>query len=279
MRAVGSGSRTEPARPGATVAPVNPTPARTARPEAADGTPPELFRPTWHARSGRLTDRKRRALDDLAVQHAVRLGSDDPAEGRAGIALEIGAGTGEAALALAAARPRLLVVAAEVHKASLARLLLDLDDSGVTNLRVAAGDGRAVLAALTPPPAGPDRPALELLRVFFPDPWPKRRHHGRRLVDAGFVTLAAQALRPGGLFELATDHGPYAAAMRAAVGSCSGFGPADGPVRADRPVTYYERRALEAGRAVHDLRHRRLDAAVTDEPGTPPGAPPGAPWT
>jgi len=203
----------------------------------------------------------------------VRLGSGDPAEGRAGIALEIGAGTGEAALALAAARPGSLVVAAEVHKASLARLLLDLDASGIDNLRVVAGDGRAALAALTPSPAGPDRPVLELIRVFFPDPWPKRRHHGRRLVDTAFVTLAAQALRPGGLFELATDHGPYAAAMRAAVGACSGLGPADGAARADRPVTYYERRAVEAGRTVHDLRYRRLDDAVTAAMGPEPGAP------
>ena len=234
-------------------------PAPEAGPRPAT---PDEFRPTWHARSGRLTERKRWALDELAGRHGVPSGTADLAEGRAGVALEIGAGTGEAALALAAARPDLLVVAAEVHKASLARLLLELDDSGAANVRVAVGDGRTVLAGLTPSPTGPAEPVVEIVRVFFPDPWPKRRHHGRRLVDIPFVALAARALRPGGLLELATDHEPYARAMAAAVEAAGGFATVATAGRADRPVTYYEQRALDAGRTVHDLRFRRLPAAT-----------------
>jgi tRNA (guanine-N7-)-methyltransferase len=204
---------------------------------------------SWHARAGRLTERKRWALRDLAERYRLRPGDLDGSPA----ALEIGAGTGEATLALAATRPELLVVAAEVHKASLARLLLDLDAAGPSNVRVVAGDGRAVL----------ERPAvtgrLQLLRVFFPDPWPKRRHHGRRLVDPVFVAAAAAALAPGGLLELATDDGAYAAVMAHTVGADGRFDRAAGADRADRPVTYYERRALDAGRRVRDLRYRRTE--------------------
>ena len=133
--------------------------AQHARPGTADhaapapaGRHPEPLPvvPTWHARSGRLTARKRWALDELAGRHGMGTAAVGHGEGHAAVALEIGAGTGEAALALAAARPDLLVVAADVHKASLARLLLDLEATGTPNVRVAGGDGRAVLEALTP---------------------------------------------------------------------------------------------------------------------------------
>ncbi len=206
--------------------------------------------PSWHARSGRLTARKRWALEELAARFAPD--PDDVAlTGLAATALEIGAGTGEAALALAATRPDLLVVATEVHKASLARLLLDLERSAAGNVRVANGDGRAVLATI-----GAAR-RLDLVRVFFPDPWPKRRHHARRLVDRTFVTLVGDVLAPGGLLELATDDARYGAAMRDRVAADPRLVPVPDAGRADRPLTYYERRAIEAGRPVLDLCYRR----------------------
>lgn len=242
------------------------TPARSddrgfgAEQPVGDGT-----RPSWHARSGRLTARKRWALDELAARVAPRRA--DPFEGRPRVALEIGGGTGEAALALAATQPALLVLVAEVHKASLARLLLDLEAAQLDNVRVLAGDGRTLLAAaeaVATAPEGAGVGPLELVRAFFPDPWPKRRHHDRRLVDERFVRAAASALRPDGLLELATDDAAYAAAMTAAIRAETRFVPAGPPARADRPATYYERRATDAGRTVHDLRVRRRH-----DPGAP----------
>ncbi len=218
---------------------------------AAPPDPPAtLAIPSWHARSGRLTVRKRWALDELAARFA--LGPQDPQLTRfEAIALEIGAGTGEAALALAASRPDLLVIAAEVHKASLARLLLDLEQTGAANVRVVNGDGRAVLAAQR------GGQQLQLVRVFFPDPWPKRHHHNRRLIDAKFVELVADVLAPDGVLELATDDERYGAVMRCLLGETPQLDLLAEGGRADRPLTYYERRAIEAGRPVLDLRYRR----------------------
>lgn len=213
---------------------------------------------TWHARSGRLTERKRWALQELAARFAPELPDELHRHHRRAV-LEIGAGTGEAALALAVAHPELLVIAAEVHRASLARLLLDLDELGIDNVRVVAGDGRATLATAASAAPG----SLALLRAFFPDPWPKRRHHGRRLIDATFAGLAADALGPDGLLELATDDAHYAAAMASALRREHRLLPVMPPARAERPCTYYEARALQAGRTVADLRFRR--ATPTEE--------------
>ncbi|MEZ5266617.1 MAG: hypothetical protein R2755_33590 [Acidimicrobiales bacterium] len=170
--------------------------------------------------------------------------------------MELGAGTGEAALALAAARPELRVVATEVHKASVATLLLRAHEQAPANLTVVVGDGRDTLAAI-----GRQRP-VDLVRIFFPDPWPKHRHRARRLVGPDLLGLLAEVLTPHGRVELATDDARYAAAARRAVEADPRFRVL-GTARADRPVTYYERRALDAGRAVHDL---QFGPADTDSP-------------
>lgn len=203
--------------------------------------------PTWHARSGRLGASKRDALEHLLpplLPGPLAERAED-----ATLALELGAGTGEAALALAEARPDLLVVAAEVHRSSLATLVLRAVD-GPPNIRVWPGDGRLLVA---------DAPSasVRLVRIFFPDPWPKTRHHDRRLVEAGFASLLADRLGPGARVELATDHEPYARQMRRILDATAGLrgGPTD---RADRPVTHYEQRACDAGRAVTDLCYERV---------------------
>ena len=120
------------------------------------------------------------------------------------VVLEIGSGTGTSTLAMAKAEPHIDVVAVEVYRRGLAQLLSAIDREGVTNIRLVRGDGVDVLEHMF----GPD--SLTGVRVFFPDPWPKARHHKRRLLQPATVALIADRLRPGGVLHAATDHAGYA---------------------------------------------------------------------
>ncbi len=170
--------------------------------------------------------------------------------------VEIGAGSGEAAVALAMAHPDWLVIAAEVHTASRASLLLALHHHGLTNLAVEGRDGRQVLTEVAR-----DRP-VDLVRILFPDPWPKRRHHPRRLVNTDLLELLHHSLRPtvgpdGGVVELATDDAAYARVMTTTFRADPRFQPAPPDVLLSRPPTYYETRARQAGRAVQTQAYAR----------------------
>lgn len=174
--------------------------------------------------------------------------------------LEIGSGMGESTAALAAAEPDVDHLAVEVFEPGLAQLLMRIDEAGLTNLRLLRGDAVDLLRERVP------RDSLAAIRIFFPDPWPKRRHHKRRLVQPEFVALAASRLAPGGVLHLATDWAHYAVQMREA---CSGepllenaSAAADGwtPRPDGRPETKFERRARMEGRDVRDLVFRRISA-------------------
>lgn len=177
-----------------------------------------------------------------------------PASGPVGPqVLEIGSGMGDATVAMAAADPDRDYLAVEVHTAGVANLLRLLEAAGLTNVRVAHGDGLGLVRDRLPPAS------LQAIHMFFPDPWPKARHAKRRLVQAPHVELLASRLAPGGVLHCATDDAAYAAEMLAVLtGSSlanvhSGFAP-----RPDhRPVTRYERRGLAAGRSSYDLIFRR----------------------
>lgn len=167
------------------------------------------------------------------------------------VVLEIGCGAGTSTLAMAKAEPHLDVVAVEVYRRGLAQLLSGIDREGVTNIRLVRGDGVDVLQHMF----GPD--TLTGVRVFFPDPWPKARHHKRRLLQPATVALIADRLRPGGIFHAATDHPGYAEQI-AEVGDAeprlrrvSPTGPL--PISVERPVTKYEGKAQDAGSAVAEL--------------------------
>jgi len=175
------------------------------------------------------------------------------------VVLEIGSGTGISTLAMAKAEPHLDVVAVEVYKRGLAQLLSAIDREGVTNIRLVRGDGVDVLEHMF----GPD--SLTGVRVFFPDPWPKARHHKRRLLQPATVALIADRLRPGGVLHAATDHAGYAEQiaevadaeprLRRVSASDLGAPPACGglPISVRRPVTKYEGKAQHAGSAVAEL--------------------------
>lgn len=164
--------------------------------------------------------------------------------------LEIGSGMGESTASMALAAPEVDHLAVEVYQPGLAQLLLRIEQAQITNLRLLRGDAYALLH---------DHIAvgsLDGVRIYFPDPWPKRRHHKRRLVNPEFVTLVASRLAPRGLLHLATDWEPYAQEMLAACtaeptlrNTAAEF--ATRPLW--RPVTKFEQRARDDGRVVRDL--------------------------
>ena len=155
--------------------------------------------------------------------------------------LEVGFGMGEATAVMAAADPGTGVLAVDVHPAGVMALLRRVERAGLTNVRVVEGDAVEVLQAL---PEG----CLREVRLFFPDPWPKARHHKRRLVRPSFAELVASRLAPGGVLHVATDWPGYAEHVRAVL---AGWEVVED--RRGRPETGYERRALVAGRQVVDL--------------------------
>lgn len=166
------------------------------------------------------------------------------------LVLEIGSGTGTSTLAMAQDEPDIDVIAVEVYRRGLAQLLGGIDRAGVTNIRMIRGDGLDVLEHLL------GSATLTGVRVYFPDPWPKSRHHKRRFLQPQSVALIADRLRPGGILHAATDHQGYAAHI-AEVGDAeprlrrvsSGD---ELPISIQRPVTKYERKAL-AGPDIAEL--------------------------
>lgn len=212
-----------------------------------DDHPPQPSTPpvrTFHARKGRLSAAKRQALDQLAARFAV-------APGERIHALDLGCGTGETALSLARERPDWIVLAIDVHTASIATLLRTAAAAELPNLRIQRGDGLEHLRHQIP------AASLQLLRVLFPDPWPKARHRHRRLVQASFAELAVARLAPGGVLELATDRDDYAVQMRHVLGDQPSLrgGVAE---RGERPLSFYEQRAISEHRTVHHLRYVRV---------------------
>lgn len=171
------------------------------------------------------------------------------------LVVEIGPGTGDSLIPMAAARPGSNVLAFEVYRPAIAQILARIGELGLTNVRLVEADAAAGLEHLVPPAA------VEELWTFFPDPWPKSRHHKRRLVDAAFAARVVSRLRPGGRWRLATDWPDYAAQMMAVLDAQPGLvneaGRGAVPRWPDRPITRFEERGAEAGRPIVDLSYRR----------------------
>jgi tRNA (guanine-N7-)-methyltransferase len=171
------------------------------------------------------------------------------------LVLEIGCGTGTSTLAMAQSEPEVDVIAVEVYRRGLAQLLCAIDRENVSNIRLIRGDAVDVLEHLITPGT------LSGVRVFFPDPWPKARHHKRRLLQPATVALITDRLRPGGVLHAATDHPGYAAQIAEAgdaepglsrVHPTSQLGISLG-ISIIRPTTKYETKAQHAGNAVTEL--------------------------
>ncbi|MGK5731868.1 tRNA (guanosine(46)-N7)-methyltransferase TrmB [Streptomyces sp. URMC 124] len=172
------------------------------------------------------------------------------------VVLEIGFGMGEATAVMAAADPGTGILACDVHTPGQGNLLGLAERNGLTNVRVANGDAIILLREMLVPDS------LAGLRVYFPDPWPKKRHHKRRLIQPEFLALAATRLAPGALLHCATDWEPYAEQMLEVLSAAPDFEntQADGgfaPRPEFRPLTRFEGQGLDKGHVVHDLLFRR----------------------
>jgi tRNA (guanine-N7-)-methyltransferase len=204
---------------------------------------------TWKARR-RTSPGQVELLERLSPAYAVRADVPLDAEAvfcrRAPLVLEIGSGTGEAALAMAAADPSRDLLAVEVHTPGVATLLRGIEQQGLRNVRVAEGDGLQVLGDALGPGS------LDEVRVFFPDPWPKSRHAKRRLVTPSFAALVADRLRPGGRLHVATDWPSYAEQVLEVVADSPDLAVVSRD-RGARPLTRFERRGIAAGRPIADV--------------------------
>lgn len=213
-------------------------------------------------RSGRITSAQERALGTLWPKYGVEPSTApldlDAIFGRhARRVAEIGFGNGDNLLALAAARPAEDFLGIEVHKPGVGRLLLQLQERGLGNVRVVCQDAVEVLERHL------GGPCLDEILILFPDPWPKKRHHKRRLVQPTFVALLAERLKRGGALRLATDWEPYAAEMLATLAAeprLRNLDPDGGfiPRPPERVPTRFERRGERLGHQVWDLDFRRV---------------------
>ena len=204
-------------------------------------------------REGRLTDAQRRALQQLLPIYGVEPAAVpiDPQSfftRRAPMHLEIGFGDGGALTQLAEQHPEYNFLGAEVHRPGIGRLLIEIHARQLTNIRIARQDGVQLLQAL---PAQ----SLAAIHLYFPDPWPKKKHHKRRLIQPTFTHLAADRLQPGGTLHFATDWQPYAEHALQVFADSAAFNiPANGFItRPNRPMTKFERRGVKLGHGVWDL--------------------------
>lgn len=242
-------------------------PARPARPGAGLTTDGRRRREvvTYTRRGSRMTSGQQAAWDRRAGAWLVDEDAvDELAAGaldlralfgrEAPLAVEVGSGVGEATVALASARRNLDVLAFEVWVPGIAQTFLGMEEAGVTNVRLVAVDAVWSLEHLLAPRS------VHELWTFFPDPWPKQRHHKRRLVTPSVAALAASRLEPGGVWRLATDWPPYAEQMVAVLDAEPALVGGEVPRWEQRPLTRFERRGMAAGRPVVDLAYRRRDS-------------------
>ncbi|MFF7193053.1 tRNA (guanosine(46)-N7)-methyltransferase TrmB [Streptomyces sp. NPDC008079] len=218
---------------------------------------------SFHARRGRITQAQAAAierhweawgveLDGAPLDPGALFGDPEPP-----VVLEIGFGMGDATAAMAAADPATGILAVDVHTPGQGNLLALADRLGLTNVRVANGDAVVLLRDMLPPAS------LAGLRVYFPDPWPKAKHHKRRLIQPDFLAMVLPLLRSGAVVHCATDWEPYAEQMLEVLAAEPGLAnryPAEGfaPRPDFRPMTKFERQGLAKGHIVRDLLFTRI---------------------
>ena len=221
-------------------------------------------------RSGRITSSQRQALAKLQQRYALpdcladplaqdeRVDLDILFQRQAPRHLEIGFGMGEALLSVAAAHPNKDYLGIEVYPPGVGRVLSEIDKQEINNIRVWATDAVEVLARRLP------ENSLDAVAIFFPDPWPKKKHHKRRIIQAPFIDLLARCLKPKGRLFLATDWAEYAEQMLSLLDADSHFINQAGkgqftPRPDERPLTKFERRGQRLGHQIFDLIYYKID--------------------
>ena len=198
-------------------------------------------------RSGRITRAQKRALEELwpvyGLEESANPISFEQVFGReAPTVLEIGFGNGETLVRSAEESPDVNFLGIEVHLPGLGRCMLLAENAGILNLRLIQGDAVEVLRRRMPPAA------LAMVCLYFPDPWPRKRHHKRRLVQPGFVRLIERILEPAGVFHVATDWAPYAEHIESVMSGNAAF------ERLSRPPSRYTTRFESRGSALgHEI--------------------------
>jgi len=211
-------------------------------------------------REGRLTPAQQKALDTHWSRYGIAAGEGaidlEVLFGRgAPRVLEIGFGNGDTLLHLAEQNPHEDFLGIEVHRPGVGRLLLGLEERGLSNVRVFCADAAEVLEQRLAPAS------LQRILIFFPDPWPKKRHHKRRLIQPALLPLLADRLESGGIVHLCTDWEPYAAHMLATFRASAEFLNLAGDDfmerPPERPLTRFEQRGQRLGHQSWDLMFKR----------------------
>ena len=210
-------------------------------------------------RQGRFSPAQQRAFADLMPRFGVAYAAHpldfDTLFGRhAPVVAEVGFGMGETTARIAAENPGTDFLGIEVHAPGVGSLLKQVAEADLRNVRIVQHDAVEVMREMVP------AASLAAIHVFFPDPWPKKRHHKRRLLQPSFVSLAASRIAPGGIFHVATDWEEYAhevlgvfSATPELENTADGFAPRP----AARPETKFERRGLKLGHGVWDIVFRK----------------------
>jgi tRNA (guanine-N7-)-methyltransferase len=207
-------------------------------------------------REGRMTPAQKRAIEDLLPVYGLDTGKGendfDKSFGRhAPRYLEIGFGMGASLLEMARINPDIDYIGIEVHRPGVGSLLLKLEQEAIENVRVINDDAVEVLKKDIPDQS------LDAVFLFFPDPWHKKKHHKRRILQPDFVSMVASKLKTGGYFHMATDWEEYAEQMMEVMGQSTEFINAAGvnhySKQGQRPETKYERRGQRLGHGVWDL--------------------------
>ncbi len=213
-------------------------------------------------RAGRLTPGQAQALQELwpvfGIDFSDELIDLDSVFGRAAPrVLEIGFGNGETLVEQAAANPSTDFIGIEVHEPGVGHCLLRAHAAGISNLRLSRRDAIDVLRQQIPDSS------LRRINLYFPDPWPKKRHHKRRILQHDFLQMLSRKIEPGGTFHIATDWQDYAEQIDELIGSDDSFRLSErrthgGGDPVDRSTTRFERRGLQQGHKIWDWRLTRI---------------------
>lgn len=240
---------------------LNTQPPTSTMSDTSNPAGPPRFKPrtvlSFVRRSGRLTQAQTRALDTLWATYGIEVHEHEidftEEFSHAGpITLEIGFGSGTSLATMAAADPARLFIGIEVYTAGVGQLLSLIEEQQISNLRVMQHDAIDVLSQMIPPAS------LDRVQLFFPDPWPKKRHHKRRIVKTDFLDLIASRITPGGIFHMATDWEHYAMEALSRleahprfrnISTENGFVPRP----ESRPLTKFERRGQRLQHGVWDM--------------------------
>lgn len=229
----------------------------TPDPLEGEGAPehPRTIR-SYVIRGGRLTPSQENALltqwPHYGLEASAGLLDPETTFGRsAPLVMEIGFGMGDSLLTMASENPSRDFIGVEVHKPGVGRILHEIAERRLSNLRIYRHDAKEILRDCIADNS------LDCIQIFFPDPWHKKRHNKRRLIQAEFIEQLRPKLKPGGVVHMATDWVPYAEHMMEVMSAANGFRNAEGPGEyssaRERPLTKFEKRGQRLGHVVNDL--------------------------